>query len=207
MDELKLILDWIDPAGRNMKTSKTHPIRLDLVNSDDYPELNRLGMTLAPGKKVLTAGKTDWNRDLALDLGRLKILYKVNALVSLVENDELERLGMEEISDECGKLGIELIRFPLKDGSTPESAEDFIPLIKAIIDRLGDDEIIAVHCRGGLGRTGLTVACAIVAISAGMLDGKRAIEMTRLARPGTIETSGQEDFVLRFENHWRSTKS
>ncbi|MDH3494751.1 MAG: protein phosphatase, partial [Acidobacteriota bacterium] len=102
-----------------MKTSETDPIRLDFVVSKDYPSLNRLGMTLAPGKKVQNAAGKDWDRDLESDLSRLKHHYEVDSLVSLVAFEELERLRIEDLPRRCRSKSIELIQFPIKDGFTP----------------------------------------------------------------------------------------
>ena len=54
---------------------------------------------------------------------------------------------------------------------------------------------MVVHCRGGLGRAGLTAACLLV--QAGMEPGE-AMALVRKTRPGAIENSRQEKFVREF---------
>ena len=187
-----------------MKTSETHPIHVDFVGSNKYPVLNRLGMTFAPGKKERYGIGGQWNRDLEKDILHLKDNYRVNTLVSLVEDEELRLLGIEDLSEACIGHGIALVRFPIRDVSTPRSIEEFAELIGRIGERLCEGSTVAVHCRAGLGRTGLTAACSIVAISEGKIDGRRAIEMVRRARAGTVETREQEKFIIDFMDHRRS---
>ena len=52
---------------------------------------------------------------------------------------------------------------------------------------------LLVHCRGGLGRAGTIAARLLVELG---MEPKQAIASVRAVRPGAIETSDQEDFVL-----------
>lgn len=187
-----------------MKTSKTDPIRVDFLNSKEYPDLNRLGMTFAPGKKERYGIGGHWNRDLAQDLGRLKEHYRIDTLISLVEDAELRLLGIEDLPSACKSEAIELVRFTIKDLSTPTPDAGFTRFIADIGDSLNEGRTVAVHCRAGLGRTGLLAACTIVAVSGGNIDGKRAVEMVRCARSGTVETVEQEKFVIDFADRRRA---
>ena len=190
-----------------MKTPESDRIRLDFLRSQDYPVLNRLGMTSAPGKRFRGSITGDQAR-LALtdDIRHLRDHYEVDALVSLVENEELRQLGIEAIEQTCRDQGLELLQFPIKDRSTPDSLDKFTELIISIRANLSSGHLFAIHCHAGLGRTGMTAACAAIAISNGDIDGVRAIDMVRIARPGTVETEGQEKFVVEFARHWRSVE-
>jgi protein-tyrosine phosphatase len=57
--------------------------------------------------------------------------------------------------------------------------------------RRGSD--VLVHCRGGLGRAGTIAARLLVELG---VEPAAAIANVRAVRPGTIETSDQEKFVL-----------
>ena len=53
-----------------------------------------------------------------------------------------------------------------------------------------------MHCRGGLGRTGIVAASLLIGFGIGPRD---AIVAVRKARPGAIETLQQERYVLGLE--------
>lgn len=55
----------------NSKTSESHPLRVDFLQSEEFPVLNNLGMTFAPGKKQKGAMTGNWNRRMYLDMLRL----------------------------------------------------------------------------------------------------------------------------------------
>lgn len=55
---------------------------------------------------------------------------------------------------------------------------------------------VAVHCEGGIGRTGTIIACYLV--QQGMV-AEEAIKKVRECEPTAIETKLQEDFLLKFE--------
>lgn len=187
----------------NFMTSETHPLRVCFLKSEEFPVLNELGLTFAPGKKQLGALSGNWNRDLVSDLTRLRDEFRTDTLVSLVEENELAELSIQNLEHECCNHDIELVRFPLRDVSVPPSLKSFAHLIREITKRLRQKKSVVVHCKGGLGRAGLTAACSIVAASDNKISSAEAIKMVRWTRTGAIETKEQEDFVSLFSEYWQ----
>jgi len=176
-----------------MRTSESHPIRVDFAPAP-APE-RAVGMTFAPGKRQSDAMSGEWRRDLRADLRRLRSEYRVDVIVSLVEDAELTELGIADLVVAARDVGIEVVRYPIPDVSVPTSLSDTQAVVRLVLERLRAGKIVVTHCKGGLGRTGLITACVLVALGA---DPKTAIRDVRLARNGAIETAEQERFVTRF---------
>jgi protein-tyrosine phosphatase len=148
-------------------------------------------MTFLPGKRG--GGQSgEHRRDLGDDVSWLRGTHAVDAFVLLVEDHELDLLGVTDIGDVLSAHGIDLIRHPIRDGDVPFDRAAFRRTIDDIRLRLANGQHIAVACRGGLGRTGTVVGCLL---REGGLDGNVAIALTRVTRHDTIETDAQERFV------------
>lgn len=176
--------------GAGEQTSTSSPIRVDFLVSEAIPGSGRLGLTFAPGKK--DAGK--WARDLDADLAELKERFGATLLVSLMEEHEYARLGIADLVERAEASGIEVKWLPIRDVSVPAPARaaEFRTLVAEVVKAVERGEIVVVHCRGGLGRSGLLAACALV--HCGAPPGE-AIAAVRAARPGAIETREQERWV------------
>jgi NAD-dependent SIR2 family protein deacetylase/ADP-ribosylglycohydrolase/protein-tyrosine phosphatase/TPR repeat protein len=186
-----------------IKSSESHPLRVDFVQSEAFPVLNCLGMTFAPGKKQQGAMSGDWNRNMYRDMLRLREHYGIDLQVSLLEDEEFNELGLIGFEGQSQRRGISLIKFPIRDVSVPTSMKSFAKMIREIVRQLNDGKKVVVHCKGGLGRTGLTTACAIVAASGNRISSTEAVKMVRQSRPGAVETRQQENFVALFEEYWQ----
>jgi ADP-ribosylglycohydrolase/protein-tyrosine phosphatase len=177
------------------KTSETDPIRVDFLPVDAVTLCGRIGMTFAPGKCDLGQyGR--WHRDRNANLWRLREVYRTSVLVSPVEPHELQELKIADLYDRAREVGLEVLTLPIADGSVPPSLEAIADLVRQILQHVQGGGNVALHCRGGLGRTGLVAACCLVALGA---TADAAIRIVRAARPRTVETGTQEEFVRKFE--------
>jgi protein-tyrosine phosphatase len=176
----------------NMKarTSRSDPIRVDWF----YFDLSggKIGVTFAPGKKASSMTGRAWDRDLALDLNRLKRFERVDLLVSLIENRELQLLRIRGLAREAERRGILMIRFPVADMGVPADIDGVHHLASVITGLAHFGKRIVIHCRGGLGRAGTIAAVCLVRMGA---EPDEAILRVRAIRPGAIENSTQEQFV------------
>jgi protein-tyrosine phosphatase len=90
--------------------------------------------------------------------------------------------------------GMRHLQLPIHDGSIPDAAWERkwkreSPSIHSVLGRGGK---VCVHCMGGLGRSGIVAARLLVESG---ISSEQAILMVRAARPGAIETAGQEAYV------------
>lgn len=174
-----------------MRTSETGPIRVDFVAQADLNLPGRLGLTIAPGKKDRWG---QWDRDLDLDLRRLRDHYRVDCLASLMEAHEYRELHIADLTERAEKYGIAVHRFPIRDVDAPpaEAMTHFVELIESILGDVRAGKTVVIHCRGGLGRSGLVAASCLVRLGHSPAD---AIRRVRSARPGAVEVASQERWV------------
>ena len=176
-------------TGTPMRTSETHPIRLDGITIGE----GQLSLTLCPGKSGSSQFGGDWDRDLQADATRLHA-EGVAHVVSLIEEDEGRGLGVADLGQAIEATGMTWERFPIRDTSVPSDTDrpDFEDLLDRISAALDDGAHVVVHCRGGLGRAG-TVAASVL-VRRGMAPDA-AMARVRAARPGAIENARQEAYV------------
>jgi hypothetical protein len=86
----------------------------------------------------------------------------VRHFVDLTEFGEYDFVPYEAIlSQESQAANIQATyqRYPIRDISVPRDAEYLAEILHAIDRRIRQGGTVYVHCRGGVGRTGLVVAC------------------------------------------------
>ena len=172
------------------KNSENSPLHIAVVRLEQGG--GSLGLTLCPGKK--DAGRS-WNRDLSTDLQAIRA-WGATTVVTLIEDHEFRLLRIESLADDVRALGMNWVHLPIVDVSIPDSRfEDaWVSDGPNLHDRLNAGEKILIHCRGGLGRTGLVAGRILV--ERGCVP-KNAIQRIRSVRPHAIETSEQEHYVMK----------
>jgi len=174
-------------------TSISHPLQIEAVSPG--PGMGRIGITFCPGKCDPNGITGSWERDLDLDLDAVRT-WGASAVVTLLEDWELEHLGVQDLGKEVTRRRMAWFQLPIADGEIPDQAfeaawQEAGEELRSILRGGGD---IVVHCRGGLGRAGTIAARLLVELG---LKPETAIAEVREARLGAIETDVQEEFVLR----------
>lgn len=118
----------------------------------------------------------------------------VGLVVSLLERDEIEDLGLQAEAAICEESGIQYLSFPIPDRGTPDDIDGAMRFASDIAS-LGKP--MAIHCRAGIGRS--SIMAAAILISTG-IDAVAALSAIQKARGIPIpDTDAQRDWVLRLE--------
>lgn len=174
------------------RTSDSHPLRIDAVTIPGSSGL--IGLTFCPGKKQKVAMTGAWNRDLEKDLATIRA-WGGSILISLIEEHEYVELEVTELPRACAQHGIAWHGLPIVDGAIPDTAweENWIKIRLSLHQVLRNGGRIVIHCKGGLGRTGLLAARILIEFG---MSPDEAIKQVRQARPGAIETIEQERYII-----------
>ena len=145
----------------------------------------RIGLCRLPGRSGA----------LAADVSAI-VAWSPTIVVSLAEAAEMEALGAAGLPGRLEASGLRWRHFPIADFGAPEpAAEDrWRALADELHGALDAGRRVLIHCRGGLGRSGMVAARLIVERGA---DAAEAIARVRADRPGAVETEGQEVWVGR----------
>jgi ADP-ribosyl-[dinitrogen reductase] hydrolase len=100
---------------------------------------------------------------------------------------------------------VEYLRKPIRDHGLPERREHMMEILDCLHDALSSGRPAYVHCRAGIGRTGMVVGCLLVERG---LTGEQALdELARLWQqserskswPSVPETEAQSNYVRRWK--------
>jgi protein-tyrosine phosphatase len=120
----------------------------------------------------------------------------LDVVVSFLTPDEMTELDLNQEEQWCHQYGIEFHSFPIPDRGVPGSREAVINLIRSLEQALAAGKSVAVHCRQGIGRSGMIVAALL--ISAGEEPETVWEHIHRARRRPVPDTDEQRDWVQTF---------
>jgi len=117
----------------------------------------------------------------------------LDVVVSLLETDEASQFELGHEGDVAELKGIRFISFPIPDRGVPASTREALSLFSDIAAALREGKNVAVHCRQGIGRSGLVAAGVLLTSGMGV---DKAIEVVSSARGEAVpETTEQLQWI------------
>lgn len=108
----------------------------------------------------------------------------------MTEQSELVAVGAGDLGSVLLESGIQWVHLPVKDfgGLKQRQAADWPELSARLRDTVQGGGRVLVHCRGGLGRSGMILLRLMCELGE---NPERALERLRTVRPGAVETAEQ----------------
>jgi len=144
-----------------------------------------------PGKLALAARPCggDWLTDEIANWKQAGI----SSVLSLLTPEEENDLDLRDEGRETKRQGLDFISFPIPDLHVPGSEAKLAEVLNKVGATLSAGKNVVVHCRQGIGRSGLVAACLLV--RNGMSPGA-AVEKVSAARGVSVpETPEQREWV------------
>ena len=114
--------------------------------------------------------------------------HGLTAVVSLLERSEALELELGDEAARAGRHGLRFASWPIPDRGVPESAHAFGRFVRAMRADIAGGDRTVVHCRAGIGRTGLVAAAVLVADGVGVEDAFGRVSRARgVSVPDTPE--------------------
>jgi len=169
----------------------THPYdSLRLANSA------QLIFTPCPGTKEAT---------LAQSLKTLKEAG-TNILITLMYDQELQKNDALALASECAAQNIQWLQLPIADDAAPNGdfEQRWLAHKEQIIATAKEQGVVAVHCKGGSGRTGLVIALILVALG---YSAEQAIAQVQTIRPKALTHATQLNYFNAFITDYTGNKN
>ena len=133
-------------------------------------------------------------------LGNEMLRFKQNGIdtvVSLLESDEAELLGLAEEGPLAVAAGLHFLSFPIPDVHVPPDIKALRKFVTGLTDRLRAGEAIGVHCRGSIGRATVTAACTLIHM--GWVPNAALAAITAARGCAVPDTEEQKNWILAYK--------
>lgn len=118
----------------------------------------------------------------------------VDVLVCLLPSAERDALDLSDEPVAAARAGLEFHQLPIPDFGVPQRA-DAGPVLDLLTARLREGRRVVVHCRGGIGRSGLVAAALLVRLGVPLADAWDHVSAARGHR--VPETDEQRAWLQR----------
>lgn len=155
-----------------------------------------------PGKLTISSRPRggDWLSDEVADWHRAG----VDVVLSLLTSDEEDSLDLKQEAALASGQGMKFISFPIPDRQAPASPSELASVLENINFSLSSGKNVLIHCRQGVGRSGLVAACLLV--TKGWEPAATVKHLSSVRRVPIPETSQQRQWLDHFTAVLAGTK-
>jgi protein-tyrosine phosphatase len=123
----------------------------------------------------------------------------VDMVFSLLTHEEEQDLDLMHEDRETRAQGMAFSSFPIPDRQVPDSQAGLAKVLEKLDKELASGANVVLHCRQGIGRSGLVAACLLVTKG---VEAKAAIKRLSAARGVQIPETDEQ---RRWIDHFAST--
>ncbi|MEL6441046.1 MAG: dual specificity protein phosphatase family protein [Cyanobacteria bacterium J06621_8] len=126
----------------------------------------------------------------------------IDVIISLLTKEEIEELHLEQEEFLSIKNGIKFLSYPIMDRGVPISRENTSIFIKEVCSLISLGNNVVIHCRAGIGRSGLMAALTLLHQGLTTEEAFKLISNSR--RVEVPDTKEQYKFVKDYENEFKN---
>lgn len=120
------------------------------------------------------------------------------AIITLMYDEELVKNGAQQLVIECEQAGLSWFQLPILDDDAPNEAFSlaFNKHLNEILAIIKSGGSVAVHCKGGSGRTGLVIGLLMHELGYAKND---IVNQVQAIRPKSLHNPVQRSFFDNFQ--------
>ncbi|WP_217877352.1 phosphatase domain-containing putative toxin [Pseudoalteromonas shioyasakiensis] len=120
------------------------------------------------------------------------------AIITLMYDEELVKNGAQQLAIECEQAGLSWFQLPIVDDDAPSEAFSlaFNKHLNEILAIIKSGGSVAVHCKGGSGRTGLVIGLLMHELGYAKND---IVNQVQAIRPKSLHNPVQRSFFDNFQ--------
>ena len=120
----------------------------------------------------------------------------IDTVVSLLTPEEESELSLEEEAADARRHGMQFVAIPVEDRQVPKSEKAIESAVQKLDATLSAGRNVLIHCRQGIGRSGLLAACLL--IHRGSTAEEAMEELTKVRKTQVPETAEQRQWISRY---------